>query len=32
MQKAEDEIGLHKKHKKFLDLIAIMSKNKEPVN
>jgi len=32
MQKVEDEITLHKKHKKFLDLIAIASKNKEPVN
>lgn len=30
MQKADDEIHNHKKHKKFLDLIAIMSKNKEP--
>lgn len=31
-QKVEDEITLHKKHKKFLDLIAIASKNKVPVN
>ena len=32
MQKVEDEITLHKKHKKFLDLIAIASKNKDPKN
>ena len=32
MQKADDEIHNHKKQKKFLDLIAIMSKNKEPKN
>ena len=30
MQKVEDEIALHKKHKKFLDLIAISAKIKTP--
>ena len=32
MQKAEDDISHNKKHKKFLDLIAIASKEKPPVN
>ena len=32
MQKVEDEMTTHKKHKKFLDLIAIASKNKKWVN
>ena len=30
--KLEEEITLHKTSKKFLDLIAIASKNKKPVN
>ncbi len=32
MSKVEEEITLHKQHKKFLDLIAIASKNKKAVN
>ena len=32
MSKVEEEITLHKQHKKFLDLIAISSKNKKSVN
>ena len=32
MSKVEEEITQHKAHKKFLDLIAIASKNKQPVN
>ena len=32
MSKVEEEITQHKQHKKFLDLIAIASKNKIPVN
>lgn len=30
--KLEEEMGAHKEHKKFLDLIAIASKHKKPVN
>ena len=30
--KLEEEISIHKQHKKFLDLIAIASKVKKPVN
>ena len=30
--KLEEEIVLHKASKKFLDLLAIASKNKKPVN
>ena len=30
--KVEEEISIHKQHKKFLDLIAIASKVKKPVN
>ena len=32
MQKVEDEMTLHKKNKKFLDLIAIAAKHKKPKN
>ena len=32
MQKVDDESKLHRYNKKFLDLIAIASKNKVPVN
>ena len=32
MQKIDDEVTMHRKHKRFLDLIAIASKNKVPVN
>ena len=32
MSKIEEEITTHKAHKKFLDVIAIASKNKIPVN
>lgn len=32
MSKVEEEMTQHKQHKKFLDLIAIASKNKKPVN
>jgi hypothetical protein len=32
MSKVEEEITLHKQHKKFLDLIAIASKHKKAVN
>lgn len=30
--KLEEETSIHKQHKKFLDLIAIASKLKKPVN
>lgn len=30
--KLEEEMGSHKDHKKFLDLIAIAAKHKKPVN
>ncbi len=32
ISKVEEEITLHKEHKRFLDKIAIASKNKKPVN
>ena len=32
MSKVEEEMTQHKQHKKFLDLIAIASKNKKPMN
>ena len=32
MSKIEEEITLHKAHKKFLDLIAIAANIKKPVN